>query len=157
MMHNILIVDDEKHTRDGLRRSLEDEFEVYVAPDLDGAISVIESESIDVMITDLRLGADDGMVVIERALAMPHPPICIMMTAYGNVDTAVEAMKRGAYDFITKPINIDKLEILIRRALRSRDVEEENVALRKQVEKRYGIENLIGSSAVMQHVFDTIQ
>ncbi len=157
MMFNILIVDDEKHTRDGLRRSLEDEFEVYVAPDLDGAISVIETESIDVMITDLRLGADDGMVVIERALAMPHPPICIMMTAYGNVDTAVEAMKRGAYDFITKPINIDKLEILIRRALRSRDVEEENVSLRKQVEKRYGVESLIGSSAVMQHVFDTIQ
>ena len=71
------------------------------------------------MVTDLRLGTDDGMKLIDEVLRMAHPPICIMMTAYGSVDAAVEAMKRGAYDFVTKPLNIDKLEILINRALRS--------------------------------------
>ncbi|HEX8899174.1 MAG TPA: response regulator, partial [Chthoniobacterales bacterium] len=86
----ILIVDDEKHTRDGLRRLLEDEYDTYVAEDIRGAMDVLEREPIDVLITDLRLGGDDGMTLIERALKLPHPPISIMMTAYGSVDTAVE-------------------------------------------------------------------
>ncbi|MGV3533376.1 MAG: sigma-54-dependent transcriptional regulator, partial [Chthoniobacteraceae bacterium] len=95
--------------------------------------------------------------LIDKILAMPKSPIVIMMTAYGSVDAAVEAMKRGAYDFVTKPINIDRLEILIARALRSRKTEEEVVELKKQVETRYGLERLIGNSGVMQEVFDTIK
>ena len=157
MRPTILIVDDEKHTREGLRTSLEDRFEVYIAADFQGALNVLESDSVDLMVTDLRLGGDDGMKLIDKVLSLPHPPICIMMTAYGSVDTAVEAMKHGAYDFVTKPINIDKLEILINRALKSRDMETENVSLKQQVEKRYGLENLIGESQVMQEIFDTIK
>jgi len=157
MRATILIVDDEKHTREGLRASLEDHFDVYIAADIKGALNVLESDTIDLVVTDLRLGGDDGMQLIDRILKMPHPPICIMMTAYGSVDTAVEAMKHGAYDFVTKPINIDKLEILINRALKSRDLEKENVELKQQVEKRYGLENLIGESLPMQEVFDTIK
>src|SRR5215210_4045635 len=153
----ILIVDDEKHTREGLRASLEDSFEVYIAADIGGALGVLERETVDLMLTDLRLGGEDGMTLVEKALAMPHPPVVIMMTAYGSVDAAVEAMKRGAYDFVTKPLNIDKLEILVHRALRSRAVEKEVVELKQQVEKRYGLERLIGESAVMQEVFATIK
>lgn len=157
MQASILIVDDEKHTREGLRASLEDEFDVYLAADAKGALALLEMQSVDVLLTDLRLGAEDGMSLIKRALALSQPPICIMMTAYGSVDTAVEAMKSGAYDFITKPIHIDKLEILIRRALRSREVEAENTALRKQVESKFGLERLIGESAAMHAVLDTIR
>ena len=157
MQPTILIVDDEKHTREGLRASLEESFEVYIASDIAGAIGVLEGETFDLVLTDLRLGGEDGMQLIDKILALPHPPIVIMMTAYGSVDAAVEAMKRGAYDFVTKPINIDKLEILIHRALRSRATEKEVVELKKQVEKRYGLERLIGESAVMQEVFDTIK
>jgi DNA-binding NtrC family response regulator len=153
----ILIVDDEKHTRDGLRRLLEDEYDTYVAEDIRGAIDVLEREPIDVMLTDLRIGGDDGMVLIERALKLPHPPICIMMTAYGSVDTAVEAMKRGAYDFVTKPLNLDKVEILIARALASRKMEQENQTLRQQVDERYGLENIIGESPALREVLDTIR
>src|SRR5256714_1499058 len=153
----ILIVDDEKHTRDGLRRLLEDEYDTYVAEDIRGAMDVLEREPIDVMITDLRLGGDDGMALIERALKLPHPPICIMMTAYGTVDTAVEAMKRGAYDFVTKPVNLDKVEILIARALARRKMEQENRTLRQQVDERYGLENIIGESPVLREVLDTIK
>src|SRR5438105_1216081 len=91
----ILIVDDEKHTRDGLRRLLENEYDAYVAADIAGASDVLEREQIDILLTDLRLGNENGMTLIDRALKMPHPPICIMMTAYGSVDIAVEAMKRG--------------------------------------------------------------
>jgi len=153
----ILIVDDEKHTRDGLRRLLENEYDTYVAEDIRGAMDVLERESIDVLITDLRLGGDDGMVLIERALKLPHPPISIMMTAYGTVDTAVEAMKRGAYDFVTKPLNLDKVEMLITRALASRKMEQENRALRQQIDERYGLENIIGESPALREVLDTIK
>ncbi len=153
----ILIVDDEKHTRDGLRRLLEDEYDVYVAADIPGAVSVLERESVDLLLTDLRLGNEDGMQLIERALEMAQPPICIMMTAYGSVDTAVEAMKRGAYDFVTKPLNLDKVEMLIARALQSRRMEQENRTLRQQVDERFGLENILGESAALREVLDTIR
>src|SRR5882762_103610 len=153
----ILIVDDEKHTRDGLRSLLEDDYDVYVAEDIRGALDVLEREQVDLLLTDLRLGNEDGMTLIERALKMPHPPICIMMTAYGSVDTAVEAMKRGAYDFVTKPLNLDKVEILIARALQSRKLEQENRSLREQVDERYGLENIVGESPALHELLDTIR
>src|SRR5216110_1089388 len=157
MQPTILIVDDEKHTRDGLRRLLEDEHDVYVAADIAGALNVLEREQIDLLLTDLRLGSEDGMKLIDRALKMPRAPICIMMTAYGSVDVAVEAMKRGAYDFVTKPLNLDKVELLIARALQSRRLEQENRTLRQQVDERYGLENIIGESASLREVLDTIR
>ncbi len=157
MQPTILIVDDEKHTREGLRRLFDDEYDTYIAEDIRGAIDVLEREQIDVLLTDLRLGGDDGMTLIERALKLPRPPVCIMMTAYGSVDTAVEAMKRGAYDFVTKPLNLDKVEMLVARALRSRRIEQENRTLRQQVDERFGLESIIGESAVLREVLDTIR
>src|SRR5262249_10179947 len=150
-------VDNEKHTRDGLRRLLENAYDVYVAGDIAGAMNVMEREQIDVLLTDLRLGAEDGMALIDRALKMSRPPICIMMTAYGSIDVAVEAMKRGAYDFLTKPLNLDKVELLITRALQSRKLEQENRALRQQVDERYGLENIRGESVALREVLDTIR
>ncbi len=157
MQPTILIVDDEKHTRDGLRRLFDEQYDTYIAEDIKGAMDVLEREQIDVLITDLRLAGDDGMTLIERALKLPRPPICIMMTAYGSVDTAVEAMKRGAYDFVTKPLNLDKVEILIARALSTRRIEQENRTLRQQVDERFGLENIVGESPVLREVLDTIR
>jgi len=153
----ILIVDDEKHTRDGLRLSLEDDFDVYVAADMAQAMEVLKNEQVDVMLTDLRLGADDGMKVLESALKLPKPPVCIMMTAYGSVDTAVEAMRRGAYHFVTKPLNLDEVDLLIKRALRSRKLESENVALKKQVERKYSVQGILGQAEVMKPILATIE
>src|SRR5213596_2466220 len=157
MQPTILIVDDEKPTRDGLRRLLENNYDVYVAADIAGSMDVLEREQIDLLLTDLRLGSEDGMKLIDRALKMPHAPICIMMTAYGSVDTAVEAMKRGAYDFVTKPLNLDKVEILIARALQSRRMEQENRTLRQQIDERFGLENILGESLALREVLDTIR
>src|SRR5207249_11845758 len=103
MQPTILIVDDEKHTRDGLRRLLEDEYDGYVAEVIGGAFSVLERETVDLLLTDLRLAGEDGMQLIERALKMTHPTVCIMMTACGSVDTAVDTMKRWAYVFGDNP------------------------------------------------------
>lgn len=140
MSPTLLIVDDEKNTRDGLRNALSDAFEVYVAADVDGALQTIESMPADVILTDLKLGGADGMSLIQSVMKRPNPPICIMMTAYGSVDTAVEAMKYGAYDFVTKPVNIDRLEILIKRAIRERNTSRENQELRSKVERQFKIE-----------------
>jgi DNA-binding NtrC family response regulator len=153
----VLIVDDEKHTRDGLRRLLENDYDVYVAGDIAGAMDVLEREQVDVLLTDLRLGNEDGMTLIDRALKMSRPPICIMMTAYGSVDVAVEAMKRGAYDFVTKPLNLDKVELLTARAVQNRNLERENRALREQVDERYGLENIWGDSPALHEVLETIK
>ncbi|MEZ0386715.1 MAG: sigma-54-dependent transcriptional regulator [Verrucomicrobium sp.] len=153
----VLIVDDEKHTREGLRLSLEDDFDVYVAGSSAEAMEILKGDPVDVMLTDLRLGGESGMELIVQALKIPHPPICIMMTAYGSVDTAVEAMKRGAYDFVTKPLNLDEVEILIKRALRSRSLEKENTELKRQVEKKFSIEGILGHSEVMKPVFEVIE
>lgn len=157
MSASILIVDDEKNTRDGLRSALDDDFDVYVAADADGAMTTMEAMPIDVLLTDLRLGGEDGMSLIGRALALGKPPVCIMMTAYGSVDTAVEAMKKGAYDFVTKPVNIDRLEILIKRALKDRATRQEVKVLRERVGKQLTIEGMIGRSPAMVEVFDTIK
>jgi two-component system response regulator AtoC len=157
MRGTILIVDDEKPTREGLRQSLEDEFNVYTASNVDEALSVLDAEHIDLVLTDLRLGGDDGMALIEKILQQPRPPICMLMTAYGSIATAVEAMKRGAYDFVAKPVNIDELELKIARAIKGRQTEQENVQLRQLVDKRFGLETLIGESRAMHEIFDTIR
>lgn len=157
MKKTILIVDDEKNTRDGLQESLEDYYEVYVAADAAGADAIMQTDSIDLLLTDLRLGTDSGMDLLSSTLRQPHPPVCIIMTAYGTVDAAVEAMKRGAYDFVTKPVNIDRLELLIKRALHGTEVEKENVRLRERVDKHYGMESFIGKSPAMAHVLDTLR
>jgi len=153
----ILIVDDEKNTREGLRNALEEDYEVYVAADADGAKAVMETDPADLLLTDLRLGADNGMDLLQWALRQSHPPVCIMMTAYGGVESAVEAMKAGAYDFVTKPVNIDRLALLIQRALHGSEIERENVRLREQIDKRYGLESFVGDSPAMAHVLETIR
>ncbi len=153
----VLIVDDEKNTRDGLRMSFEDEFDVYVAANIAEATQILKSETVDVMVTDLRLGGEDGMALIDQALKMPKSPICILMTAYGSVDVAVEAMKRGAYDYVGKPLNIDELELIIKRSVRTRTVETENVALKQQIDKRFNLDNVIGESQAMQPIFETVK
>ena len=145
MKPTLLIVDDEKHTRDGLRAALEDRYEVFVAEDAASATTLLETEDFAVLLTDFRLPKEDGMKLIARAKSLSRPPVCILMTAYGSEELAVEAMKSGADDYIAKGrLQIDELEMRIARALRQRDLEEENVALRQQLETKYGLQHIIG-------------
>jgi two-component system, NtrC family, response regulator AtoC len=157
MLGTILIVDDEKHTREGLRQSLEEEFDVYAAGNIDEALNVLDADRIDLVLTDLRLGGEDGMALIEKVLQRARPPICILMTAYGSIATAVEAMRKGAYDFVTKPINLDELGMKIRRAINGQRLEQENQQLKQQVDQRFGLENLIGESPAMHRILETIR
>lgn len=153
----LLIVEDEKNTRDGLRRALEDKFDIFLASGIGEAMNVLESQPIDVVLTDLKLAGENGMELISKIQALPKAPVCVVMTAYGSVDTAVEAMRRGAYDYVTKPLNLEELELLLLRAWRSRRVEAENVQLRQELDKRYGLEKIIGNAPSMLKIFELIQ
>ncbi|MBI5799402.1 MAG: sigma-54-dependent Fis family transcriptional regulator [Verrucomicrobia bacterium] len=154
----VLIVDDEKPTRDGLRAALEDRYDVYVAEDAATAMNLLEQEHFAVLLTDLRLPKEDGLKLIARAKSLPKPPVCILMTAYGSEDVAVEAMKRGADDYIAKgKMQIDELEMRIARALKGQKIEEENQQLHQRLERKFGVEHLIGESTVMLEIQETIQ
>ena len=158
MKPTLLIVDDEKTTREGLRAALEERYDVYIAEDAKAAMNLLESENFDVMLTDFRLPNEDGMKLIARAKSLPKPPICILMTAYGSEELAVDAMKRGADDYIAKGrLQIDELEMRIARALKQQTLEVENVSLRKQLDAKFGLENIIGQSPVMTEIFEIVQ
>ena len=158
MKPTLLIVDDEKPTREGLRAALEDRYDVYVAEDAAAAMSLLEQENFDVLLTDFRLPKEDGMKLIARAKSLSKPPICILMTAYGSEELAVDAMKRGADDYIAKGrLQIDELEMRIARALRQQKLETENVSLRQQLDTRFGVENIIGEAPVMHEVLEVVR
>jgi DNA-binding NtrC family response regulator len=158
MTPTLLIVDDEKTTREGLRAALQERYDVYLAEDAKSAMELLEREHFDVLLTDFRLPNEDGMNLITRAKSLSKPPICILMTAYGSEELAVDAMKRGADDYIAKGrLQIDELEMRIARALRRQNLEVENVALRQQLDSKFGLENAVGESAPMKEVFDVVR
>lgn len=157
MPATILIVDDEKNTREGLNLALMEDYETYTASGADEAFNLMEAETFDVVLTDLRMSGKSGLKVIDHAIQLPNRPICIMMTAYGNVETAVEAMRRGAFDFLTKPVNLEKLEIIIKRALKTRTVEAENIVLHERLDKKYSFDGIVGNSQALTDVLDQVK
>src|SRR5215831_19136396 len=158
MTPTLLIVDDEKTTREGLRAALEDRYDVYLAEDAKMATELLEKESFEVLLTDFRLPSEDGMKLIARAKSLAKPPICILMTAYGSEELAVEAMKRGADDYIAKGrLQIDELEMRIARALRQRNLEAENVTLHRQLDDKFGLERVVGESPRMKEVLEVVK
>lgn len=158
MKPTLLIVDDEKTTREGLRAALEERYDVYIAEDAKAAMELLEAENFDVLLTDFRLPNEDGMKLIARAKSLPKPPICILMTAYGSEELAVNAMKQGADDYIAKGrLQIDELEMRIARSLKRQNLETENVQLRQQLNSKFGLENIVGESPAMKEIFDVVQ
>ena len=153
----ILIVDDEKNTREGLARALRGEYAVAEAENGQRALEWLETHSADVVLSDLRMPGMDGMTLLSRLLGREPKPVLILLTAYGNIETAVEAMKRGAYDFLAKPVNLDRLDLLLKRALAERQLGAENRRLKAQLDSKFGFENIIGVSPAMQEVFATIR
>ena len=157
MKENLLIVDDEAHTREGLELALEDEFEVFCASSAEEAVLALENEVFQVVLTDLRMPGDSGMKVIDLAIRQPSKPLCIMMTAYGEVDVAVEAMKRGAFDFLPKPVNLEQLELLIKRGLREKRLKSENDQLHERLDKKFHFDKIMGSSKALESVIEKVK
>ena len=157
MKANLLIVDDEEHTREGLELALEEKYEVFLASSAEEAFNALDAESFEVVLTDLRMSGESGMSVIDYAIKHASSPICIMMTAYGEVDVAVEAMKRGAFDFLSKPVNLGKLELLITRGLNDRKLKSENKELHQRLDKKFSFDGILGESPALEKVLEKVR
>ena len=153
----ILIVDDERNVRESLGRLLRDDYNVLLAEDGRTALQLLADNAVDAVLSDIRMPGMDGLELLA-AIRERHPSVAvIMLSAYGDIETAVEAMRRGAADFLSKPANASDLSIRIERALHSRAVEAENLSLRRQLDAKYGMRNIIGSSPAMQEVFNLVR
>lgn len=157
-METILIVDDEKNYLTILSALLEDEgFEVLTAPGGSEALEIHKSSDLDLILTDMKMPKMDGIELLENIKENdPDLPV-IMMTAHGTVDKAVEAMQKGAYTYVLKPFDNERLIIYVKKATSMYQVVKENRRLRDAVESQYRFGNIIGKSKKMRDVFDTIQ
>jgi len=158
MKAKLLIVDDEKHIREGLEKALStDGYDVELASDGKDALERIEEGDIDLVITDLKMPNLSGEELMREALdKFPYLPI-IILTGHGTIENAVEAMRNGAYDYLTKPLNIDKLSLIVNRALENSSLKRQYRELLNQLKKKYSFENIIGKSTTMKQVFETIE
>jgi len=157
MVPSVLVVDDEKHTREGLQQALAENYDVSTAASADEAFNLMDSQPFDVIVTDLRMPGKSGLKVIDKALALSNRPAVLMMTAYGTIETAVEAMKRGAVDFLTKPVNIERLEVLIQRALKTKTLEAEVTQLHERLDEKFNFAGIIGNSDKLKAVIDRVK
>ncbi len=160
MIFKILVVDDEKNIRLGLTKALEmDGYEVFSAEDGQEALKLMLREDIDLIISDLRMPRLSGEELLRKvALSYPSVPV-IILTGHGTVDNAVQAMRDGAYDFITKPVNLERLGLLVKRALARRGLARQHQELQEEVNRlktKAGGGELLGKSSAMQRVFDMI-
>jgi DNA-binding NtrC family response regulator len=158
MTRRILIVDDEKNTREGLRWALEAQAaDILLAADGEQALLALGEQPVDLVLSDLRMPRMDGMELLQH-VREEHPATeFVMLTGHGTVETAVEAMKVGAFDYLMKPVNLEELNLLVRRVFEARELKQENERLRAEVNERYGFENIIGNSAAMQRVFQVVR
>jgi DNA-binding NtrC family response regulator len=161
MKFNILIVDDEKNIREGLGKALElEDYNILLAADGREALTVINSEEIDLIITDLKMPEMSGEELLKKvSSAYPTVPV-IILTGHGTIESAVNAMRDGAYDFITKPLNLDRLSLLVRRALANRELILQHRALQDEINligERNRYAKIIGKSSQMRRVMEVVE
>ena len=158
MTDRILIVDDEKDTREFMARALSDRYEVLTAADAELAMKQLDADrSIRLLLSDVRMPGEDGITLMKAAKAMNPNLAVLLLTAFGSIDQAVAAMKDGADDFITKPVDLDQLELRIEKALKAHRLESEVRDLKAQLDEKYGLDGIVGSSPAMQKVFRMIR
>ena len=155
---SILIVDDEESVRDSLYNwFIEDGYRVECAENAKKALSILEAETYDIILADIKMPGMDGLEMLKRIKTLRQESIVIVMTAFATVDTAVQALKDGAYDYVTKPFDPDDLSHLIRNASKQIALTEENEILKEKVVSLENVEDLIGNSEAMQNVLREIE
>lgn len=158
MKSRILVVDDEESIREFLDIMLRKEgYDVTCVEDGQKAIDILKKRSFDMVISDLQMPHVTGIELLKHVKDVYSDMIFMMITAFGTTESAVEAMKMGAYDYITKPFKIDEVRLVIANALRSQNLEVENRTLKKELSREYSFQNFIGNSDTMHRIFDLIR
>ena len=157
-MSSILVADDEKSLQDFLVIMLEEDgYQVVTASSVEKATKLIRENEFDLILTDIRMGRSSGIDVLDAARnALPDTPV-VMMTAYASEETAVTAMKKGAYDYISKPFKIEDIQRIVKNALEKRKLAAENRFLKTALNDRFQISNIIGKSEPIKKVFDLVE
>ena len=158
MKFNILVVDDEKNIREGLGKALEfDGYRITLAKNGLEAVNAVNKGDIDLVITDLKMPELSGQELLRKvSSAYPTIPV-IILTGHGTIENAVQAMRDGAYDFLTKPVNLDRLSLLVKRALSNRELVMQHRMLQEELKQKSQFANIIGKSEVMKRVFDVVK
>jgi DNA-binding NtrC family response regulator len=155
--HKILIVDDEKIVRESLFHWFEDEgYDVETADSAEAALKIFEKNKYDLILLDMRMPGMNGIELLEKIKEIDRDCIVILITAYASVPTAVQALKFGAYDYVTKPVDPDELNHLVKNALEKKSLKDENVMLKDKIEQMIIPDNLIGESEDMKKIFELI-
>ncbi|MGA9117166.1 MAG: sigma-54 dependent transcriptional regulator [Bacteroidota bacterium] len=158
MADTILVVDDEELIRESLSFVLKKEgYGVLDAPNGRAALEIIRRESVDLVITDLEMPEMKGIQLLEAITQCTPETLVLIITAYGSIETAIAALRKGAVDYVLKPVEFDELLVKIRRLLAQRQLAMENRMLRTELQRRYDFSNIVGQSPPMQGVFDTIR
>jgi two-component system response regulator PilR (NtrC family) len=158
MPGKILVVDDEAIQRDIVKDILEDQgYDVLTADNGQEALKLIQSAPIDVVLTDLRMPGMNGVELLQHIKDRDPEIVVVVITAYGSIESAVDAMRRGAYHYLTKPLDKEQLILIVQRALRTKQLSDENRSLRQELQERYEFHNIIGRSRPMQEVFRMIE
>jgi two-component system, NtrC family, response regulator AtoC len=153
----ILVVDDEDYMREVVRRALESAgFEVHEAADGKTALTMLRQYPYNVIITDLRMPGLTGEAILEEALSLFPETIVIVMTGFGNIQSAVEAIRRGAYDYLPKPFQLAELVMRVEKGIDEQKLKSENRMLRGELQDKYHFSNLVGSSTAMQNIYRLI-
>jgi two-component system, NtrC family, response regulator PilR len=154
----ILVVDDEQSMREFLDIMLKKEgYRVTLASNGEEVLRFIEKEIFDLILMDIRMPRMDGITVLRRVKAISPETIVIMITAYASADTAIKAMKEGAYDYITKPFKVEEIKLIIKNALEKKNLQNENILLKQVVRDRYHFGNIIGQSPKMSTLYDLLE
>ena len=154
----ILVIDDEGRNREFLKEFLDVEgFDVETAKDGQEGIEILEKMDFDLVLTDLKMPRADGLAVLEGLQRINPQTVAIVFTGFGSIDTAVKAVKLGAYDYITKPLKMEEISLVIHRALEHRKLSLENEMLRRQLKRKYKFDNIVGDSEGMQQVFRLVE
>ncbi len=154
----LLVVDDEEMIRDLLEETFSrDGFEVETVENGNDAIERIENSKYDLLISDIRLPDVSGMKILSKAQTKQPDMGVIMITAYGSIKNAVKSLKQGAFDYITKPFNLDEIELVVQKFFEYQNLKVENQYLRSELDKKFSFENIVGNSNPMQKVFDAVQ
>ena len=157
-MPRILVIDDDPVILEVITKILKtNSYEVIAAPDGKSGIKKLESNSFDLVLTDLAMPDVDGLKVLNHVVTKSPKTKCIILTGYGTIKSSVDSIKRGAFDYITKPITSDELLVIIEKAMKFRNLEDENIRLKRELQKTYRYDNLIGTSNAIEKIYELIE
>jgi len=158
MKHSVLIVDDDKAIRENLAKYLSAEYVTYTASNGQEAIRQIkDNPDIEILLSDLKMPEMDGIELLEKIRDSKKDVVMIFVTGFSTIESAVEAMRKGAYDYLTKPIDLNKLEITIKNAIENKKLRSENIMLKQQIREKFDATSLVGSSPKVNEILDLIK